>query len=108
MGLRPVPAVRKILQAQNLKIDDFSAIELNEAFAVQSIACILKLKCTPETTSLVGSGISIGHPTGCTGARILVTLMHILRRQGKDLGLATYTRWMFGKYLLFHPSRTIP
>jgi acetyl-CoA C-acetyltransferase len=89
MGLGPVPAVRKILKAQNLNIGDFGAIELNEAFAVQAIACMRELKCTPDTVNPVGSGISIGHPIGCSGARILVTLMHTMRRQGSDLGLAT-------------------
>jgi acetyl-CoA C-acetyltransferase len=89
MGLGPVPAVRKILKAQNLNIGDFGAIEINEAFAVQTLACMRELNCTPDTTNLVGSGISIGHPIGCTGARILVTLMHTMRRQGNELGLAT-------------------
>jgi acetyl-CoA C-acetyltransferase len=89
MGLAPVPAVRRIMKAQNLTIGDFGVIELNEAFAVQAIACMRELNCTPDTTNLVGSGISIGHPIGCTGARILVTLLHLMRRQGNDLGLAT-------------------
>ena len=89
MGLGPVPAVRKVLNAQNLKIDDFGAIEINEAFAVQAIACMRELRCTPDTVNQVGSGISIGHPIGCSGARILVTLMHIMRRQGSALGLAS-------------------
>jgi acetyl-CoA C-acetyltransferase len=89
MGLGPVPAVRKILKAQNLNIDDFGVIEINEAFAVQAIACMRELKCTPDKVNLAGSGISIGHPIGCTGARMLVTLMHLMLRQGNDLGLAT-------------------
>ena len=88
MGLAPVPAVRKILKTQNLTVGDFGAIEINEAFAVQAIACMRELNCTPDTVNRVGSGISIGHPIGCTGARILVTLMNIMRRQGNDLGLA--------------------
>jgi acetyl-CoA C-acetyltransferase len=89
MGLGPIPAVRKILNAQNLSIGDFGVIEINEAFAVQVIACMRELNCTYDTVNLVGSGISIGHPIGCTGARILVTLLHSMRRQGEDLGLAT-------------------
>jgi acetyl-CoA C-acetyltransferase len=89
MGLGPVPAVRRMLKAQNLKIGDFGIVELNEAFAVQAIACMRELSCTPAVTNLVGSGISIGHPIGCTGARMLVTLMHLMRRQGVNLGLAT-------------------
>jgi acetyl-CoA C-acetyltransferase len=89
MGLAPITAVRKVLNAGKLTIDDFGAIEINEAFAVQAIACMRELNCTPEKTNLVGSGISIGHPIGCTGARILVTLLHIMQRQGNDLGLAS-------------------
>jgi acetyl-CoA C-acetyltransferase len=88
MGLAPVPAVRKILKSQNLTIGDCGAVEINEAFAVQAIACMRELNCMPDTVNLVGSGISIGHPIGCTGARILVTLMNIMRRQGDALGLA--------------------
>jgi acetyl-CoA C-acetyltransferase len=89
MGLAPISAVRKIMNAQNLNIGDFDVIEINEAFAVQTIACMRELNCTPDKTNLVGSGISLGHPIGCTGARILVTLMHLMRRQGNELGLAT-------------------
>jgi acetyl-CoA C-acetyltransferase len=89
MGLGPVPAVRRILKARNWTTGDFGAIEINEAFAVQAIACMRELRCGPDTVNPVGSGISIGHPIGCTGARILVTLMHTMRRQGSDLGLAT-------------------
>ena len=89
MGLGPVPAVRRILKQEKLSIDDFGAIELNEAFAAQAIGCMRELKCTPESTNLVGSGISIGHPIGCSGARILVTLMNIMLRQQNDLGLAS-------------------
>ena len=89
MGLGPVPAVRKILKQQNLGIDDFGAIELNEAFAAQAIGCMRELNCSMDKTNLVGSGISIGHPIGCSGARILVTLMHIMLRQENALGLAS-------------------
>ena len=73
MGLGPIPAVRKILSKENLAMDDFGVIELNEAFASQAIACIRELKCDLEKTNVHGSGISIGHPIGCSGARILVT-----------------------------------
>lgn len=89
MGLGPVPAVRKILKNENLAIDDFGAIELNEAFAAQAIACMRELGCTEEQTNTLGSGISIGHPIGCTGARILVTLMNTMLRDGHALGLAS-------------------
>jgi acetyl-CoA C-acetyltransferase len=89
MGLGPVPAVRKVLKQENLGIDDFGTIELNEAFASQAIACMRELNCNPEKTNTVGSGVSIGHPIGCTGARLIVTLMHIMMRQDLDLGLAS-------------------
>ena len=89
MGLGPVPAVRKILKQEKLGIDDFGAIELNEAFAAQAIGCMRELNCSPDKTNLVGSGISIGHPIGCSGARIIVTLMHIMLRQQNALGLAS-------------------
>ena len=89
MGLGPVPAVRKIMQRENLAIDDFGVIELNEAFASQAIGCMRELNCTMEKTNIVGSGISIGHPIGCSGARIIVTLMNIMLRQQNDLGLAS-------------------
>jgi len=89
MGLGPIPAVRKILQKEKLSINDFGVIELNEAFAVQAIACMRELNCDIEKTNLLGSGISIGHPVGCTGARILVTLMGEMLRNDHALGLAT-------------------
>jgi len=89
MGLGPIPAVRKILQKENLSIDDFGAIELNEAFASQAIACIRELKCDMGKTNVLGSGISIGHPIGCSGARIVLTLMGEMLRSKLNLGLAS-------------------
>jgi len=88
MGLGPVPAVRKICRNEGLTIEDFGAIELNEAFASQAIACMRELHCDREKTNVLGSGISIGHPIGCTGARIVLTLMREMVRQGHALGLA--------------------
>ena len=89
MGLGPIPAVNKILAKHNLSIGDFGSIELNEAFAVQAIACMRELDCDFEKTNPLGSGISLGHPIGCTGARILVTLMNQIKRQEQELGLAS-------------------
>jgi len=89
MGLGPIPAVRKILQKEKLSINDFDVIELNEAFAAQAAACIRELNCDIEKTNLLGSGISIGHPVGCTGARIILTLMGQMLRDDHALGLAT-------------------
>ena len=89
MGLGPIPAARKILQKENLSIDDFGAIELNEAFASQAIACVRELKCNMDKTNVLGSGISIGHPIGCSGARIVLTLMGQMLRSKLNLGLAS-------------------
>ena len=89
MGLGPIPAVRKIMAKHKLSINDFASIELNEAFAAQAIACIRELGCDIDRTNTLGSGISLGHPIGCTGARILVTLMHQMQRNTQALGLAS-------------------
>lgn len=89
MGLGPIPAVRKILKREKLSMDDFGVIELNEAFAAQAIACMRELKCDMEKTNVLGSGISIGHPIGCTGARIILTLMGEMLRKEHALGLVT-------------------
>ena len=89
MGLGPIPAVRKLLAKHRLKIGNFDSIELNEAFAVQAIACMRELGCDIEKTNVLGSGISLGHPIGCTGARILLTLMQQMKRKNQELGLAS-------------------
>ncbi len=89
MGLGPIPAVRKLLKKENLTIDDFGAIELNEAFASQAIACVRELGCDMEKTNALGSGISIGHPIGCSGARITLTLLGEMMRKNVELGLAS-------------------
>jgi acetyl-CoA C-acetyltransferase len=89
MGLAPIPAVRQLLALQNLGIDDIDLIELNEAFAAQTIACMRQLGCRQDRTNLLGGGISIGHPIGSSGARILVTLLHAMQRRQATLGLAT-------------------
>jgi acetyl-CoA C-acetyltransferase len=89
MGLGPVPAVRKLMAETSLSMDDFDAIELNEAFAAQAIACMRQLEADPAKVNPRGSGISIGHPIGATGARILVTLLHEMQWNSKNLGLAS-------------------
>jgi len=89
MGLGPVPAVRKILHREKLAMGDFGGIELNEAFAAQAISCMRELECDMEKTNPLGSGISIGHPIGCTGTRIILTLMGEMVRKEHALGLAT-------------------
>lgn len=89
MGLGPIPAVRKLMAKQNMVIGDFGSIELNEAFAVQAIASMRELGCDIEKTNTLGSGISLGHPIGCTGTRILLTLMQQMKRGDLELGLAS-------------------
>ena len=89
MGLGPIPAVRKILSRHNLSVADFDRIELNEAFAAQAIGCVRELNCDMEKTNVVGSGISLGHPIGATGARILVTLMNQMQYNDLQMGLAS-------------------
>ena len=87
MGLGPVPAVRKVLHGQGMQIGDVDMIELNEAFAAQAIACCRELKLPEERPNELGSGISIGHPIGCTGARQMVTAIHQMQRKEYTSGL---------------------
>jgi acetyl-CoA acetyltransferase len=89
MGLGPVPATRKLLQRAGLDIGDIDLVELNEAFAAQSLACIQELGLDPARVNVNGGAIALGHPLGCSGARILTTLIHELRRRGGGIGLAT-------------------
>ncbi len=89
MGLGPIPAIKKVLKKANLKIKDIGLIELNEAFAAQALACIKELNLDMEIVNVNGSGISLGHPIGCTGARITTTLIYEMERRGVDYGLAS-------------------
>jgi len=89
MGLGVIPATRKALKLAGVSLKDIDYIELNEAFASQSIGCIRELDIDMRKTNLHGGGISLGHPIGCTGARILVTLAHEMARRNLKLGLAT-------------------
>ncbi|MBW1976571.1 MAG: acetyl-CoA C-acyltransferase [Deltaproteobacteria bacterium] len=90
MGLSPVPAVRNLLDRNpDLKLNDFELIELNEAFAAQYLGCERELGLNREITNVNGSGIGLGHPVGCTGTRIMVTLLYAMKKRGKSLGLAT-------------------
>jgi acetyl-CoA C-acetyltransferase len=89
MGLSPVPAVKNLMERSGLKIADFELIEVNEAFAAQYIACERELGLNREITNINGSGIGLGHPVGSTGCRIIVTLIHAMKKHGKSLGLAT-------------------
>jgi len=89
MGLGPIPATRKVLKRAGLSIGDMDLIELNEAFASQAIACIRELELDPEKVNIYGGAIALGHPLGATGARLLTTLVHALRRRSLRFGLAT-------------------
>jgi 3-oxoadipyl-CoA thiolase len=89
MGLGPVPATRKALERAGVGVADLDLVELNEAFAAQSIACIDELGLDPARVNVNGGAIALGHPLGCSGARILTTLVHELRRRGGGIGLAT-------------------
>ena len=89
MGIGPVPATEKALQRANLKVNDLDLIELNEAFASQTLACIRDLKLDIEKVNVNGGSIAIGHPLGCSGARISTTLLYEMKKRGSKYGLAT-------------------
>jgi 3-oxoadipyl-CoA thiolase len=89
MGLGPIPATKKALKRAGLTIDQIGLVELNEAFAAQAIACIRELKLDPEKVNIYGGGIALGHPLGCTGAKILTTLVHALVRTKSSYGLCS-------------------
>jgi len=89
MGLGPIPAVKKALDMAGLTMKDIDVVELNEAFASQAIACMRELDMDMKKTNPLGSGISLGHPIGCTGARLLVTIAHEMKRKRYNYGLVT-------------------
>jgi acetyl-CoA C-acetyltransferase len=89
MGLGPVPAIRKVLSSTGMSLDTIDTIELNEAFAAQAIGCMRELGIPNDRPNEVGSGISLGHPIGCTGARQMVTALHHMQRNGYQTGLVS-------------------
>jgi len=89
MGLGPIPATQKALKRAGLTVDDVDVIELNEAFAAQSIPCIRELKLDPAKVNPSGGAIALGHPLGCSGARLATTLLYEMKRTQAKLGLAT-------------------
>ncbi|GGK31445.1 acetyl-CoA acetyltransferase [Caldalkalibacillus thermarum] len=89
MGIGPVPATRKALQRAGISIDNIELIELNEAFASQSLACIRQLELDQEKVNVNGGAIALGHPLGASGARILTTLLYEMKRRNASWGLAT-------------------
>ena len=89
MGLGPIPPVKKALKKAGIGIEDLDVVELNEAFASQAIACMRELELSIDNTNVHGSGISLGHPIGCTGARLVVTMLYEMKRRNLHRGLAT-------------------
>jgi 3-oxoadipyl-CoA thiolase len=89
MGLGPIPASRKALERAGLRMSDIDLVEINEAFAAQSLACLRDLEIDPAKANVNGGAIALGHPLGASGARIATTLLHELRRRGGRYGLAT-------------------
>ena len=89
MGIGPIGATQKVLSLADVSIDEIDLMELNEAFAAQSLACIREIGIEPEKVNVNGGAIALGHPLGCSGARIATTLLHELRKQGGRYGIAT-------------------
>ena len=88
-GIGPVPAIRKALKAAGLTLDDIDLIELNEAFAAQVLACLAELPLDPDRLNVNGGAIALGHPLGCTGAKLTVSILHEMRRRNARYGLVT-------------------
>jgi acetyl-CoA acyltransferase len=88
-GIGPVPAIRKALKAAGLTLEDIDLIELNEAFAAQVLACLAELPLDPDRLNVNGGAIALGHPLGCTGAKLTVSILHEMRRRNARYGLVT-------------------
>jgi acetyl-CoA acyltransferase len=88
-GIGPVPAIRKVLKLAGLSLDQIDLVELNEAFAAQVLACLRELPLDPEKVNVNGGAIALGHPLGCTGAKLTTTLLHEMRRRNARYGMVT-------------------
>src|SRR5262249_27092857 len=88
-GIGPVPAIRKVLKLAGLTLDQIDLVELNEAFAAQVIACLRELPIDPERLNVNSGAIALGHPLGCTGAKLTTTLLHEMQRRKARYGLVT-------------------
>jgi acetyl-CoA acyltransferase len=88
-GIGPVPAIRKVLKLAGLSLDQIDLVELNEAFAAQVLACLRELPISPERLNVNGGAIALGHPLGCTGAKLTATLLHEMKRRQAKYGLVT-------------------
>jgi acetyl-CoA acetyltransferase len=89
MGIGPIPASQKALKRAGLTIEQIDLVEINEAFASQVLACIRELGVDPKKLNVNGGAIALGHPLGCSGARIMTTLVHEMNKRGNRYGLAT-------------------
>ena len=89
MGTGPIPSTRKVFERTGLGPKDMDVVELNEAFASQSLACMRTLELDPENVNVLGGAIALGHPIGCSGTRIVVTLLNALQERNEKRGLAT-------------------
>ena len=89
MGIGPIPAAQKAMARAGLTMADIDLVEINEAFAAQTLACQRELGIDMDKLNVNGGGISLGHPVGATGSRIIITLMYELKRRGQRYGLAT-------------------
>ena len=88
-GIGPVPAIRKVLKLAGLALDDIGLVELNEAFAAQALACLRELPIDPERLNVNGGAIALGHPLGCTGAKLTATLLYEMKRRNVRYGMVT-------------------
>ena len=88
-GIGPVPAIRKVLRMAGLSLDQIDLVELNEAFAAQAIACLRELPIDPARLNVNGGAIALGHPLGCTGAKLTATLLYEMRRRGSRYGMVS-------------------
>jgi acetyl-CoA acetyltransferase len=88
MGIGPVPAIQKILQKTGLSLDEIEIIEINEAFAAQVLSVAKELKLDPEKINKLGGGLALGHPLGASGARIITTMVHEMKRSNAKYALA--------------------
>ena len=88
-GIGPVPAIRKLLKLTGLSFDQIDLVELNEAFAAQALACLKELPIDPERVNVNGGAIALGHPLGCTGAKLTATLIHEMHRRKARYGMVT-------------------
>ena len=89
MGIGPVPATQKLLSRENIDLRDIDLIELNEAFAAQVLACDRELAFDRERLNVNGGAIALGHPLGCTGTKLTLTLMHEMKRRNEQFGVVT-------------------